>query len=225
MDRLIDWVAFTPLQNATGDPAISLPLAESAAGMPVGMMLLGRRGAKRPGCWNWPTNSKRRGRGRASSDARLERVGAEGDQDSLELAALLAGQVGHQSAFGCAHTGVGPLEQLARPRGSAQRAASGPPTRAPAGSPGRALRVRAAPCSSPAARRWCRVPARRSTDRGSATGSACRCIAGTPSPSGSSTVVVTSERSALCDPVQQITERLVFEEVTHINHLDIYQPD
>ena len=27
IDRLIDWVAFTPLQNATGDPAISLPLA------------------------------------------------------------------------------------------------------------------------------------------------------------------------------------------------------
>ncbi len=39
IDRLTDWVAFTPLQNATGDPAISLPLAQSASGMPVGMML------------------------------------------------------------------------------------------------------------------------------------------------------------------------------------------
>jgi amidase len=39
IDRLVDWVAFTPLQNATGEPAISLPVAESAAGMPVGMML------------------------------------------------------------------------------------------------------------------------------------------------------------------------------------------
>lgn len=38
IDRLIEWVAFTPLQNATGEPAISLPLAESAAGLPVGMM-------------------------------------------------------------------------------------------------------------------------------------------------------------------------------------------
>ncbi|MGY4710011.1 amidase [Mycolicibacterium sp. CBM1] len=39
IDRLMDWVAFTPLQNATGEPAISLPLARSASGMPVGMML------------------------------------------------------------------------------------------------------------------------------------------------------------------------------------------
>lgn len=39
IDRLSEWVGFTPLQNATGEPAISLPLAESDAGMPVGMML------------------------------------------------------------------------------------------------------------------------------------------------------------------------------------------
>jgi amidase len=39
IDRLVNWVAFTPLQNVTGDPAISLPLAQSADGMPVGMML------------------------------------------------------------------------------------------------------------------------------------------------------------------------------------------
>jgi amidase len=40
IDRLIEWVAFTPLQNATGEPAISLPLAESAAGLPIGMMFV-----------------------------------------------------------------------------------------------------------------------------------------------------------------------------------------
>ena len=39
MDRLLEWVSFTPLQNASGDPAISLPLGESASGLPVGMML------------------------------------------------------------------------------------------------------------------------------------------------------------------------------------------
>ncbi|OBH85748.1 amidase [Mycobacterium scrofulaceum] len=39
IERLIDWVSFTPLQNVTGEPAISLPLAQSDDGMPVGMML------------------------------------------------------------------------------------------------------------------------------------------------------------------------------------------
>ncbi|AFM16752.1 amidase, Asp-tRNAAsn/Glu-tRNAGln amidotransferase A subunit [Mycolicibacterium chubuense NBB4] len=38
IDRLVEWVAFTPLQNATGEPAISLPLGQSASGLPVGMM-------------------------------------------------------------------------------------------------------------------------------------------------------------------------------------------
>lgn len=38
IERLVDWVAFTPLQNATGEPAISLPLAQTASGLPVGMM-------------------------------------------------------------------------------------------------------------------------------------------------------------------------------------------
>ncbi|MBY0443249.1 MAG: amidase [Mycobacteriaceae bacterium] len=39
IDRLIHWASFTPLHNVTGEPAISLPLAQSANGMPVGMML------------------------------------------------------------------------------------------------------------------------------------------------------------------------------------------
>ncbi len=47
INRLIDWVAFTPLQNATGDPAISLPLAESAEGLPIGMMITAARGQER----------------------------------------------------------------------------------------------------------------------------------------------------------------------------------
>lgn len=38
IDRLQNWVAFTPLHNVTGEPAISLPLAVSGNGLPVGMM-------------------------------------------------------------------------------------------------------------------------------------------------------------------------------------------
>jgi amidase len=39
MGRLIDWVGFTPLQNATGDPAVSLPFATSSQGTPIGIQL------------------------------------------------------------------------------------------------------------------------------------------------------------------------------------------
>ena len=38
MDRLLDWVAFTPWQNITGAPAVSLPLAVTPSGLPQGMM-------------------------------------------------------------------------------------------------------------------------------------------------------------------------------------------
>lgn len=47
IDRLIDWVAFTPLQNVTGEPAVSLPVATSADGMPVGMMFAAPFGHER----------------------------------------------------------------------------------------------------------------------------------------------------------------------------------
>jgi amidase len=38
IDQTVSWNAFAPLHNITGEPAISLPLAETANGMPVGMM-------------------------------------------------------------------------------------------------------------------------------------------------------------------------------------------
>ena len=34
--RLVDYVAFTPLNNAAGGPAISLPLGRTRAGLPIG---------------------------------------------------------------------------------------------------------------------------------------------------------------------------------------------
>ena len=46
MGRLLEWVAYTPVQNATGAPAISLPLATTAAGLPQGMMLAAGRGGE-----------------------------------------------------------------------------------------------------------------------------------------------------------------------------------
>ena len=44
IERLIELVNFTPLQNATGDPAISLPLGTGSNGMPIGVQLGTGRG-------------------------------------------------------------------------------------------------------------------------------------------------------------------------------------
>jgi amidase len=41
---IIDYVPFTPLQNATGQPAISLPLHWTADGLPVGVMFTAKLG-------------------------------------------------------------------------------------------------------------------------------------------------------------------------------------
>lgn len=41
---VLDYVPFTPIQNATGQPAISLPLHWTAEGLPVGVMFTGRFG-------------------------------------------------------------------------------------------------------------------------------------------------------------------------------------
>lgn len=43
-DLLREYVPFTPIQNATGQPAISLPLHWTADGLPVGVMFTGRFG-------------------------------------------------------------------------------------------------------------------------------------------------------------------------------------
>jgi amidase len=47
MDRLLEWVSFTPLQNASGDPAISLPMGMSSRGLPIGIQLAAERGNDR----------------------------------------------------------------------------------------------------------------------------------------------------------------------------------
>jgi amidase len=45
--RILEWISFTPVQNATGDPAVSLPMGTSAAGLPIGVQLAAARGHDR----------------------------------------------------------------------------------------------------------------------------------------------------------------------------------
>lgn len=46
-DRLMQYVAFTPVNNTTGTPAISLPLATDSAGLPIGIHFMADRGNER----------------------------------------------------------------------------------------------------------------------------------------------------------------------------------
>ncbi len=45
--KLLQYVAFTPLNNATGSPAVSLPLGQTATGLPIGIQLAGAPGDER----------------------------------------------------------------------------------------------------------------------------------------------------------------------------------
>jgi amidase len=45
--RLLDYVAFTPLNNATGSPAISLPMGATDIGLPIGVHFGARPGDER----------------------------------------------------------------------------------------------------------------------------------------------------------------------------------
>ena len=86
IDRLQDWVAFTPLHNVTGEPAISLPLAVSANGLPVGHDVL--RGA---GSRSSVAGTGVRTRRRPTVGAhrrRYDLVGSQRRQHPLELALL-----------------------------------------------------------------------------------------------------------------------------------------
>jgi len=46
MDKVRDWVVFTPWANVTGAPALSLPLATTSAGLPQGMLFGAAPGAE-----------------------------------------------------------------------------------------------------------------------------------------------------------------------------------
>lgn len=70
MERMFGWCGYTPLQNLSGTPAITLPLAWDAEGLPLGVMFAADRGkedlllglafeleAARPWRDRWPTLS------------------------------------------------------------------------------------------------------------------------------------------------------------------------
>jgi amidase len=43
-EKVFDWIPWTPLANATGQPAMSVPLCWSKDGLPIGMHFMGRYG-------------------------------------------------------------------------------------------------------------------------------------------------------------------------------------
>ncbi len=47
LDRLLELLPYTPVQNAAGSPAISLPRGTTAAGLPIGVQLAAPRGHER----------------------------------------------------------------------------------------------------------------------------------------------------------------------------------
>jgi len=47
LERVSNWVTFTPLQNIAGSPAVSLPTGHAPDGMPVGVHFSARRGQDR----------------------------------------------------------------------------------------------------------------------------------------------------------------------------------
>jgi amidase len=47
VERLTQYVTYTPVNNIAGTPAISLPMGRSAAGLPIGVMLSAASGDER----------------------------------------------------------------------------------------------------------------------------------------------------------------------------------
>lgn len=61
----VDHITYTPLHNAMGTPAMSVPLSWSTGGLPIGSQFAARIGDERL-FWSWLMSWKRRVRGRTS---------------------------------------------------------------------------------------------------------------------------------------------------------------
>ena len=95
-ERQKRFTPFTAIYNTTGQPAISLPLFESADGLPIGMMLVGRPAARRR-CSPWPRSSRPRCRGATG----VPRSGTTEPLPGVGVKTLLRirYRVGHRSAI------------------------------------------------------------------------------------------------------------------------------
>jgi Asp-tRNA(Asn)/Glu-tRNA(Gln) amidotransferase A subunit family amidase len=69
-ERIRQYVAFTPLQNAAGAPAISLPLGFSRNGLPIGVQFAAAYGQEKR-LLELPSNSKKPGPGPWADSSRL----------------------------------------------------------------------------------------------------------------------------------------------------------
>ena len=153
----------------------------------------------------------------------LERVGADRQQDFDEVFALTGGQLRHQPVLGSADSGVGLVEQVfARSRESGGQR----PSRRHAGRPGhQATLLEAAQHHVHRLRRDGGI-ARELGVR------AAREFGQNPDADvlreGQTERLQHGRRhlgaQRVVRPVQQVAERLIGEEVPHINYIDIYQP-
>ena len=155
MGRILEWVSFTPLQNATGDPAISLPMGTTLEGTADRRTARRRRRATTAACSRSPTSSRKPSRSRGSRTEVTRRPSRR---------ALLLGGLGlGAGGLAVAATGVEKGEIPGRPWVQQTLGLNGEPGRVPDVPPGTVVQgsVRLEGARGSAHRLLDRLPARR----------------------------------------------------------------